>query len=169
MKKGFVLLLALVVSLVAFAAGSDYDGNYNGYVDGYAGYYSGDQNSSSSNDSVSRNTSVFNYLLASSVSYDLTMEVILSVSIPAGTAKVVIYRRYDWVSSGTTVWGAFKTILARYMAPNTKLFGGNQPSAIIEYLVEYGDAVEYRAAFYNFGGKLLGISNIERAVWQPII
>ncbi len=170
MKKGFVLLLALVVSLAVFAAGTGYEGDYNSYDGDYTGYYYGDQNGSSNNNSVSRNTSVFNYLNVSSVSYDLTMEVILSVAIPSGTARIVIYRRYDWISSETTAWEAFnKGILARDLVPNTSLSGGNQQSAIIEYLAEYGDAVEYRAAFYNFRGKLLCISNIERAVWAPII
>ena len=164
MKKGFVLLLALFVSLAVFAAGSGYDGNYNGYVDGYTGYYSGDQTGSANNDSVSRNTSVFNYLSGSSVSYgNYTMEVTLSVSIPVSTMKVVLYKRFDWASYETSDWWAFKTCYAAYCASISNAV------KIVEEVGEYGDAVEYRAAFFNCHGNLIGISNIVRAAWTPIV
>ncbi|MCK5598090.1 hypothetical protein KAI78_00530 [bacterium] len=164
MKKGFVLLLALVVSLAVFAADSGYDGDYNGYDGDYTGYYYEDQNGSSSNDSVSRNESVFNYLSGSSVSHEnYTLEVTLSVAIPAGTAKVVLYKRYDWASYETTDWCAFKTCYAGFCASISNTV------ETLDEVAEYGDAIEFRAAFFNYRGKLIGISNIMRKAWTPIL
>ena len=166
MKIGFVLLLALVVSLAVFAAGSGYDGDYNGYTDDYTGYYSGDQTGSSNNDSVSRNTSVFNCLSGSSVSHEnYTLEVTLNISIPAGTTKVVLYKRYDLVSYEISDWWVFKTCYAAACVG----FDNTNVTQILDEVSEYGDAVEFRAAFYNIHGKLIGISNIVREEWTPII
>ncbi len=170
MKKGFVLLLALVVSLAVFAAGTGYEGDYNSYDGDYTGYYYGDQNGSSNNDSVSRNAVVFNYLFCSSNSYaDYTMEVTLKISTPPGTMRVVLHARYDFISYDITDWWEFKTFHALGSKPSYSYRHNNSIQITVEDVSEYGDAAEYRAAFYNFRGKLLGISNIARAVWTPII
>ena len=164
MKKGFVLLLALVVSLAVFAAGSGYDGDYNGYDGDYTGYYYEDQNGSSNNDSVSRNESVFNYLSGSSVSHEnYTLEVALNVAIPSGADRVVIYKRYDWVSYGTTDWCVFHSC---YASSRTSI---GHTVVTLDEVAEYGDAVEFRAAFFNYRSKLIGISNIMRKAWTPIL
>lgn len=163
MKKGFVLLLALVFALTAFAYGNgSYD--YNDY-DGSTGHNSEGLNSGGEDYVTTDNTAVFNYLSNTVFLGDYQISVSLAVNMPAGTNMIVIFKNVRFVNYDDTGWYEFKRCYIAIASSVGNSGGINDTTDV----ADYGDSVEYRAAFYNAQGKLLGISNTITEAWEPII